>query len=157
MQKVLLPPPFSRHSDTVSYVLGTKRDLPSTLTVHQVAETRSKIDCPINDADAILQIMFTGRHISVNWTIMGWSSLCYLMKGLDLMGGRCLVPKCAYSISPSTASQNSVRYVKEAGSFPSSDLRSEIRSDAPTGLPFSFRTRNLWKLTVYWVPHILLV
>jgi len=46
-------------------------DLSSTLTVHQVAETRSKIDCPINVPDAILQIMFSGRHISVNWTIMG--------------------------------------------------------------------------------------
>jgi len=56
-------------------------DLPSTLTVHQVAETGSKIDCPINDPDAILQIRFSGRHISVNWTIMGRSSLCYLMDG----------------------------------------------------------------------------
>jgi len=46
-------------------------DLSSTLTVHQVAETRSIIDCPINDPDAILQIMFSGRHISVNWKIMG--------------------------------------------------------------------------------------
>jgi len=46
-------------------------DLSSTLTVHQVAETRSKIDCPINAPDAILQIMFYGRHISVHWTIMG--------------------------------------------------------------------------------------
>jgi len=46
-------------------------DLSSTLTVHQVAETRSKIDCPINDPDAILQVMFSGRHISVNWMIMG--------------------------------------------------------------------------------------
>jgi len=46
-------------------------DLSLTLTVHQVAETRSKIDCPINDQDAILQIMFSGRNISVNWTIMG--------------------------------------------------------------------------------------
>jgi len=64
-------------------------DLSSTLTVHQVAETRSKIDCPIN---AIVQIMFSGRHISVNWTIMGWSSLCYLMNGLDLMKGRRLGP-----------------------------------------------------------------
>jgi len=26
-------------------------DLSSTLTVHQVAETRSKIDCPINDPE----------------------------------------------------------------------------------------------------------
>jgi len=39
------------------------------------------LDCPINDPDAILQIMFSGRHISVNWTIMGRSSLCYLMNG----------------------------------------------------------------------------
>jgi len=59
-------------------------DLSSTLTVHQVADTRSKIDCPIDDPDAILQIMFSGRHISVNWTIMGRSSLCYLMKGRRL-------------------------------------------------------------------------
>jgi len=35
------------------------------------------IDCPINDADAILQVMFSGRRISVNWTIMGRCSLCY--------------------------------------------------------------------------------
>jgi len=34
-------------------------DLSSTLTVHQVAETRSKIYCPINDPDAILAS--TGR------------------------------------------------------------------------------------------------
>jgi len=46
-----------------------------------VAETRSKIVCPINDPDAILQIMLSGRHISVNWTIMGRSSICYLMGG----------------------------------------------------------------------------
>jgi len=55
-------------------------DLSLSLTVHQVAETRSIIDCSINDPDAILQIMFSGRHISVNWTIMG---LCYLMNGLN--------------------------------------------------------------------------
>jgi len=41
-------------------------DLSLTLTAHQVAETRSKIDCPIKDPDAILQIMFSGRHISLN-------------------------------------------------------------------------------------------
>jgi len=40
-------------------VLGPKRRLPINLTVHQVAETRSKIDCPINDPDAILAS--TGR------------------------------------------------------------------------------------------------
>jgi len=39
--------------------------------VHQVAATRPIKDCPINDPDAILQIMFSGRDISVNWTIMG--------------------------------------------------------------------------------------
>jgi len=27
------------------------------------------LDCPNNDPDAILQIMFSGRHISDNWTI----------------------------------------------------------------------------------------
>jgi len=32
--------------------------------------------------------MFSGRHISVSWTIMGRSSLCYLMNGLNLMKGR---------------------------------------------------------------------
>jgi len=48
---------------------------------HQVAETGSKIDCPINDPDAILQITSTGR-----------SSLCYLMNGLNLMKGRRLCP-----------------------------------------------------------------
>jgi len=63
-----------------------------TLTVHQIAETRSIIDCPINDPHAILQILFSGRHISVNWTIMGRSSLCYLMNGLNLMKGRRLGP-----------------------------------------------------------------
>jgi len=36
----------------------------------------------------MLQIMFSGRHISVNWTIMGRSSLCYLMNGLKLIKGR---------------------------------------------------------------------
>jgi len=72
--------------------MGLNEDLPSTLTSSQVAETRSIIDCPINDPDAILQIMFSGRHISVNWTIMGRSSLCYLMGGIDLMGGPRLGP-----------------------------------------------------------------
>jgi len=72
---------------------GLNDDLSLTLTVHQVSETRSKIDCPINEPDAILQIMFSGRHISVNWTIMGWSSLCYLMNGINLMKGRRLGPK----------------------------------------------------------------
>jgi len=67
-------------------------NLSLTLTVHQVAETRSKIDFLINDPDAILQIMFSGRHISVNLTIMGRSSLCYLMNGLNLMKGRRLEP-----------------------------------------------------------------
>jgi len=67
-------------------------DLSLSLTVHQVAETRSIIDCPINDPDAILQIMFSGRNISVNWTIMGRCSLCYLMNGLNLMKGRRLGP-----------------------------------------------------------------
>jgi len=67
-------------------------DLSLTLTVHQVAETRSIIDCPINDLDAMLQIMFSGHHIGVNWTIMGRSSLCYLMNGLNLMKGRRLGP-----------------------------------------------------------------
>jgi|GEM_PF-2676218 len=68
-------------------VFGEIKDLLLTLTVHQVAEIRSKIDCPINDPDAILQIMFSGRHISVNWTIMGRSCLCFLMNGLNLMKG----------------------------------------------------------------------
>jgi len=36
------------------------------------------IECPVNDPDAILQIMFTGRHISGYSTIMGRSILCYL-------------------------------------------------------------------------------
>jgi len=43
----------------VFFDLGPKRRLSLTLTVHQVAETRSKIDCPINNPDAILQIMFS--------------------------------------------------------------------------------------------------
>jgi len=30
---------------------------------------RQLLDCPNNDPDAILRIMFSGRHISVNWTI----------------------------------------------------------------------------------------
>jgi len=72
---------------------GLKDVLLPTLTCYQVAETRSKIDCPINDPDAILQIMFSGRHISVNWTIIRRSSLCYLMGGIDLVGGRRLGPK----------------------------------------------------------------
>jgi len=71
-------------------------DLSLTLTVHQVAETRSIIDCSINDPDAILQIMFSGRHISVNWTIMERSRLCYLMNGLNLMKGRRLGSKVLF-------------------------------------------------------------
>jgi len=64
-----------------------------TLTTKLVAETRSKIYCPINDPDAILQIMFSGRgHISVNSKIIKHSSLCYLMGGIDLMKGRRLPP-----------------------------------------------------------------
>jgi len=51
------------------------------------------LDWPINNPDAILQIMLSGRHISVNWTIIGRSSLCYLMIGLNLMKGRRLGPK----------------------------------------------------------------
>jgi len=43
------------------------------------------LDCPDNAPDAIMQIMFSERHISVNWTIMGRSSLCYLMNGLNLL------------------------------------------------------------------------
>jgi len=56
---------------------------------------RQLFDCPINNTDAILQIMFSGRHISVNWTIMGRSSLCFLMNALNLMEGRRLgkIPK----------------------------------------------------------------
>jgi len=50
--------------------MGVNDDLLPTSTSYQVAETRSKIDSPINDPDAILQIMFSGRHISVNWTII---------------------------------------------------------------------------------------
>jgi len=64
-------------------------DLSLSFPVHQVAETISIIDCPINDPDAILKIMFFGRHISINWTIMGRSSLCYLLdEQLNLMKGR---------------------------------------------------------------------
>jgi len=71
------------------YTMALNDDLLPTLTSTQVAETRSKIDCPINDPDAILQIMFSGRHIR---TIMGHSSLCYLTGGIDLIGGRRLGP-----------------------------------------------------------------
>jgi len=59
-------------------------DLSLTLASKLVAETRSKIDCPINDPDAILQIMFSGRHINVISKIIKHSSLCYLMGGIDL-------------------------------------------------------------------------
>jgi len=67
-------------------------DLSLTLASKLVAETRSKIDCPINDPDAILQIILSGRHISVNSKIIKHSSLCYLMGGIDLMKGRRLPP-----------------------------------------------------------------
>jgi len=77
-------------------IMALNDDLSLTLTVHQVAETRSIIECSINYPDAILQIMFSGRHIIVNWTIMGRSSLCYLMNGLNLMKGRRLGPKRIY-------------------------------------------------------------
>jgi len=78
-----------------STVKALNDDLLPTLTSTQVAETRSNnVDCPINDPDAILQIMFSGRHISIIWTIMGRSSLCYLMNGLNLMKGRRSGPKC---------------------------------------------------------------
>jgi len=49
-------------------------DLSLSLTVHQVAETRSIIDCPINDPDAILQIMFSGCHI-LGSTGRSWDDL----------------------------------------------------------------------------------
>jgi len=39
-----------------------------------------------------LQIMFSGRHISVISKIIKHSSLCYLMGGIDLMNGRRLPP-----------------------------------------------------------------
>jgi len=71
-------------TNQVSNTKALNDDLPSTLTSRQVAETRSIIDFPINDPDAILQIMFSGRHISVNWTIMGRSSHCYLIGGRRL-------------------------------------------------------------------------
>jgi len=85
--------------ETITSYKAQNDDLSSTLTVHQVADTRSIIDCLVNDPDAILQIMFSGRHISVNvnWTIKGRSSLCYLMNGLILMKGRRLGPK--YNVS----------------------------------------------------------
>jgi len=50
------------------------------------------IDCPDPDPDAILQIMFFRRHISVNSTIIRRSSYCYLMNGLNLMKRRRLGP-----------------------------------------------------------------
>jgi len=64
-----------------SFSMALNDDLSLTLTVYQVADNRLKIDCPINDPDAILQKMFSVRYISVNWTIMGHCSLCYLMNG----------------------------------------------------------------------------
>jgi len=66
---------WSEAENEVCIIMGLNDDLSSTLTVHQVAETRSKIDCPINDPDAILQIMFSGRHISVKSTGRSWDDL----------------------------------------------------------------------------------
>jgi len=74
-----------------SLLLGTKRW--PFIDFNRSSSTRSKIDCQINDPDVILQIMFSRRHITVNWTIMGRSSLCYLMNGLNLMKCRRLGPK----------------------------------------------------------------
>jgi len=73
--------------------MGVNDHLSLTLTTKLVAETRSKIDCPINNPDAILQIMFSERHISVNSKIIKHFSLCYLMGGIDLMKGRRLPPQ----------------------------------------------------------------
>jgi len=83
-----------RLGQNASLILNINNNDPQT--IHQVAETRSRIDCPINDPDAILQIMFSGRQ--VNWTIMGHSSLCYLMNGHDFMKGRRLGPKTRHYV-----------------------------------------------------------
>jgi len=53
-------------------------DLSSTFDDRINEKDKKLLDCPINDPDAILQIIFSGRQISVNWTIIGRSSLCYL-------------------------------------------------------------------------------
>jgi len=71
---------------------GINDDLSSKVDDRNNERDKQLLDCPINNPDAILQIMFSGRQISVNWTIMGRSSLCYLMNGLNLMKGRRLGP-----------------------------------------------------------------
>jgi len=93
IQNILLTRKSSPLLQWTLRLVSLNDDLSLTLTVHQVAETRSKIDCPINDTAAILQIMFFARHIiTVNSTIIRRSSLCYLMNGLNLMKGRRLGP-----------------------------------------------------------------
>jgi len=48
---------------------GLNDDLSSKVDDRINARDQQLLDCPINDPDATLQIMFSGRHISVNWTI----------------------------------------------------------------------------------------
>jgi len=74
--------PLARKGKFMIEPMAQNEDLPSTLTIHQVpeTETRSKIDCPINDPDAILQkcsldaiLASTGRS---------WDDL-YSVRGLE--------------------------------------------------------------------------
>jgi len=59
----------------------------------QVAGTRSPHDRP-GDANMASREHYLQYGVRiVDWTIYFWSSLCYLMNGLDLMKGRRLGPK----------------------------------------------------------------
>jgi len=58
-----------------------------------IAETRSFHDRPV-DANMVSREHYLQYGVRiVDWTIYFWSSLCYLMNGLDLMKGRRLGPK----------------------------------------------------------------
>jgi len=44
-------------------------DLQSKFDDRIKSTDKQLLDCPNNDPDAILRIMFSGRYITVNWTV----------------------------------------------------------------------------------------
>jgi len=67
-------------------------------TVHQVAETRSSHDRPVDAIMASREHYLKYGVRIVDWTIYFRFSLCYLMNGLDLMNGRRLGPKAPIAL-----------------------------------------------------------
>jgi len=92
-QRVLDYSPHKLRRIKAKNIEALNDDLSSKVDDRINERDKQLLDCPINDPDAILQILFSGRHISVNGTIMRRSSISYLMNGLNLMKGRHLGPE----------------------------------------------------------------